>query len=92
MRLIMDRKVLRFTASWCQPCKMLAKTLESITTDYPIEVLYVKHIPKPIRFMLYPISQVMLGVIVLTSVTSVLFVSVLVNAYRKVKEAYNDYE
>ena len=33
------RKVLRFTASWCQPCKMLAKTLEGITTDYPIEVI-----------------------------------------------------
>ena len=35
----MSKKVLRFTASWCQPCKMLAKTLEGITTDYPIEVI-----------------------------------------------------
>ena len=35
----MDRKVLRFTASWCQPCKMLAKTLEGITIDYPIETI-----------------------------------------------------
>lgn len=58
----------------------------------PIEVLYVKHIPKPIRFILYPISQVILGFIVLTSVLLVLVVSVLVNAYRKVKEAYKDYE
>ena len=33
------RKVLRFTASWCQPCKMLARTLEDITTDYPIETI-----------------------------------------------------
>jgi thioredoxin 1 len=33
------RKVLRFTASWCQPCKMLAKTLEDIDTDYPIETI-----------------------------------------------------
>ena len=33
------RKVLRFTASWCQPCKMLARTLEDISTDYPIEVI-----------------------------------------------------
>jgi len=31
-------KVLRFTASWCQPCKMLAKTLEDINTKMPIEV------------------------------------------------------
>jgi thioredoxin 1 len=35
----MNRKLLRFTASWCQPCKMLAKTLEGITIDYPIEVI-----------------------------------------------------
>ena len=35
----MNKKVLRFTASWCQPCKMLAKTLEGIPTDYPIEVI-----------------------------------------------------
>ncbi len=33
------RKVLRFTASWCQPCKMLGKILEDIPTDYPIEVI-----------------------------------------------------
>ena len=35
----MNKKVLRFTASWCQPCKMLAKTLEGITIDYPIETI-----------------------------------------------------
>ena len=34
----MDKRVLRFTASWCQPCKMLAKTLEDIKVDFPIEV------------------------------------------------------
>ena len=32
-------KVLRFTASWCQPCKMLAKTLEDVDTRIPIEVI-----------------------------------------------------
>ncbi len=32
-------KVLRFTASWCQPCKMLAKTLEDVDTQVPIEVI-----------------------------------------------------
>ncbi len=32
-------KVLRFTASWCQPCKMLAKTLEDVDTQIPIEVI-----------------------------------------------------
>ena len=35
----MSKKVLRFTASWCQPCKMLAKTLEGIIIHYPIEVI-----------------------------------------------------
>ena len=33
------KKVIRFTASWCQPCKMLAKTLEDIETILPIEVV-----------------------------------------------------
>jgi thioredoxin 1 len=33
------KKVIRFTASWCGPCKMLAKTLERIETDVPIEVI-----------------------------------------------------
>ena len=35
----MKMKVLRFTASWCQPCKMLAKTLEDVETQIPIEVI-----------------------------------------------------
>lgn len=34
-----DKRVLRFTASWCGPCKMLAKNLESINTNIPIEVV-----------------------------------------------------
>lgn len=34
----MDKRVLRFTASWCQPCKMLAKNLDSINISVPVEV------------------------------------------------------
>jgi thioredoxin 1 len=34
-----DKRVLRFTASWCGPCKMLAKNLENINTNIPIEVV-----------------------------------------------------
>lgn len=34
-----DKRVLRFTASWCQPCKTLAKNLESVNTLVPIEVV-----------------------------------------------------
>ena len=33
------KKILRFTASWCGPCKMLAKNLESVKTEVPIEVV-----------------------------------------------------
>jgi thioredoxin 1 len=34
-----DKRVLRFTASWCGPCKMLAKNLEEVNTNIPIEVV-----------------------------------------------------
>jgi thioredoxin 1 len=33
------KKILRFTASWCGPCKTMAKQLESINTNIPIEVI-----------------------------------------------------
>jgi thioredoxin 1 len=33
------KRVLRFTASWCGPCKMLAKNLEEINTNIPVEVV-----------------------------------------------------
>jgi len=35
----MSKKLYRFTASWCQPCKMLAKTMEQVSLDYPVEVV-----------------------------------------------------
>ena len=33
------KKIVRFTASWCGPCKMLAKTLDEIEIKLPIEVV-----------------------------------------------------
>lgn len=33
------KKVLRFTASWCGPCKALAMTLAEIDSSLPMEVI-----------------------------------------------------
>jgi thioredoxin 1 len=33
------KHVIRFTASWCNPCKSMAKVLESIDSDVPIRVV-----------------------------------------------------
>ena len=33
------KKILRFTASWCQPCKGLAMNIESAELTLPIEVI-----------------------------------------------------
>ena len=31
------KKILKFSASWCQPCKMLAKNLETAQLTIPVE-------------------------------------------------------
>lgn len=31
------KKILKFSASWCQPCKMLAKNLETAQLSVPVE-------------------------------------------------------
>jgi len=33
------KRILRFTASWCQPCKTLAANLERAEVKLPIEVI-----------------------------------------------------
>jgi len=36
------KRILRFTASWCQPCKMLATSLNEVNTPVPIEVFDIE--------------------------------------------------
>ena len=33
------KKILRFTASWCQPCKGLEMNLNSAKLEVPVEVI-----------------------------------------------------
>jgi thioredoxin 1 len=33
------RKIIRFTATWCQPCKAMAMILNKVDSPYPIEVV-----------------------------------------------------
>jgi len=33
------KKIIRFTASWCAPCKVLAKRLEGVDLGVPVEVI-----------------------------------------------------
>ena len=39
------KKILRFTASWCVPCKTMAKQLENLETGLPIEVVDIDVYP-----------------------------------------------
>lgn len=40
------KKVLKFSATWCGPCKMLAKTLQSVQTEIEIEEVDIEQNPE----------------------------------------------
>ena len=39
------KKVIRFTASWCGPCKALKTVLDQVETDVPVEVIDIDEQP-----------------------------------------------
>lgn len=39
------KKIIRFTATWCGPCKALSSVLDKIETDIPIEVVDIDEQP-----------------------------------------------
>ena len=39
-------KILRFTASWCEPCKAISKTIDRIDTEVPIQVIDIDDQPE----------------------------------------------
>lgn len=39
------KRIIRFTASWCNPCKALAKNLEEANLGVPIEVIDIDIFP-----------------------------------------------
>lgn len=41
-----NMKILRFTASWCEPCKALSKSLEEANLNVPIEVIDIDVFPE----------------------------------------------
>ena len=40
------RKIIRFTADWCQPCKILSKQLETMELNLPIDVIDIDKDPE----------------------------------------------
>ena len=40
------RNVIKFSASWCHPCKMLSKIIEDVKTDVPISEIDIDDKPE----------------------------------------------
>ena len=69
--------------------ELFYNTLEFlINKTEPINQTYVKYVPKIIRFILWPLTQVILGLVVTVSV----FVAVIYKLFQLIKKAYQNYE
>ena len=54
----------------------------------PIEQIYVKYVPKLLRFILWPLAQVILGVTVSVAVV----IAAIYKLFQFIKKAYDKYE
>ena len=54
----------------------------------PIEQIYVKYVPKLLRFILWPLAQVILGVTVSVAVV----IAAIYKLIQTIKKAYDKYE
>jgi len=69
--------------------ELFYNTLEFLVAKTePIERIYVKYVPKLLRFILWPLTQVVLGLIVTISV----LVAIIYKLIKLIKKAYNNYE
>lgn len=54
----------------------------------PIEQIYVKYVPKLLRFILWPLAQVILGL----TVTIAVVIAAIYKLIQTIKKAYDKYE
>ena len=54
----------------------------------PIEQIYVKYVPKLLRFILWPLAQVILGL----TVTIAVVIAAIYKLFQFIRKAYNNYE
>jgi|APGre2960657373_1045057.scaffolds.fasta_scaffold144807_2 hypothetical protein len=54
----------------------------------PIEQIYVKYVPKLLRFILWPLAQVILGL----TVTIAVVIAAIYKLFQFIKKAYDKYE
>lgn len=69
--------------------ELFYNTLEFLVAKTePIERIYVKYVPKLLRFILWPLTQIILGVLVTISI----FVAMIYKLFQFIRKAYNNYE